>query len=1621
MLRFPSLSQRSSWASTWTTSLLLFGSLFTSIQAASPGVYITGTDAKGVTRQLLDSRFPALYTGDFGDCMGGQSLINVTAFDAAYYADNMTVLFHIAGMTNLASETVMLNIEVDAYGENRYDLTFNPCGTNMQGLCPMNASIPILAEAIIPVSQADVSGIPNIALVIPDFEGSATLRIFSNSTQTQIACFQAVMRNGASFSHPGPVGGVLGGFTALTALASFATAIYGVSLPHIRIHHGHSLPVLVVFEVFHSIFFTGALSVNWPSVCAAFWSNFAWSAGMIPVSSIVNTADDFVGVTGNSSQVGGAGSSVINNNGGLLQQIYGRSISLTQVIDRDSDSWRRGHEMLKRLSKRAASSNNQTKQYDWNGGPVAKGLPIPGNWTHFGGELSEVGIPVADAFLVGLLWFLILLAIIIGLVVLFKLSLEGLDAMKMIKNDGLAFFRSHWLGFIGVIVLRSMMIGFFAIMTLALYQLSLGGNSGITAVAVVIFLIFLLTVLGVSFYACYSRLRLGRYQSSPDRIHFQGKKVMKFLPWVGTVRESQLAEKDKSKSFAGSVSFFRIDHVNHDSNTQNVHEDMGFLKRFGWLTSHYRKSRWWYFAPWVIYQVIRACFIGGARGNPNTQVYGNLVVEILAMIMIFAIRPFEGNRNMALAVYMLSISKVLTAGLCIAFLPQFNVARIPTTVIGVVIIVIQGLLVVAMIILMVLGFISSYLSVSRNRPVVKPKFMEPLRVKYLEHAERKATDQPREREPEAQEPEGPKEPYFSVNTIHRAPKIEDEDEDNRIEPVPVPLPEDPTQNRQSRISMAPSARSSHSNFGNVPFGARVYRASWTSRDFNLHQQDFERMDGSATPSKRYSHVANRSISNPIPGTTTSRNILTSRKYGVSTVWLVATLGAKSNSKRLNRKAILEVDVRKACQTIIEPHAPLALRLQSNLLYGVSRVYSQQCGYVLADAQVAQNHIRNLLNSTRDDKLIQDAGANRNQLILQDDPAFALDQALPALNLGFLAFDIPGNDTQHSILSISPHTQLNSTPSPHGSALRLNIPSSSIIGGAVGTNTYQLPIHDAYKRDSNISCPRKNVVDGLFEDEEQILFDDSTFEFDAEGNFHEILAPERDFRQGTFTGDDVLLPRREQQEKITNFHSPGDQVDINVPVDYDEIELLPDAEPFMTGALQALDGPYDPSFVRDSSESAEAPAKRRRPRKIPKCPALDKECQVTKRMLMEWQEGYDENMTKAKEVKSNNQRRAHAKRNAFEFVFGNGINGVGRGYGSEKFDSPLNMFSGEKLMENILGRSLNATGKHARDGEDDEEPEDGEARRVRKRQDRDEEQVGRGTGYDDDEVMMSMGMDDTEVGRGEASALQDYASSTMPWNVSASVNSHTRGHSSSIAGRGVASSQPGSQHGNRLPSASPLIGRGTALSADLITYGRDEEEDRAVLAEDDDAILRRDIIYNPFPLLSSDLSGGSKRDTSAPGGLMKDFDVFSPAAAVDTQTAASSQWIKLALDREAGNFLDYVWNSIQEKAQAALHDDDNDLYGAGADTGVSGGHKYKRSPKSCISFEELFTPEDHSHVVAAQAFYHVLTLATKNVVWVEQDAPKGDGMEPLPFGEIKIGVLSPPASSPPASSSPGSIS
>lgn len=704
----------------------------------------------------------------------------------------------------------------------------------------MNSSVPISADGIIPVDQSDVSGIPAIALTIPDFEGQAILRIFGNSTETEIGCYSALVTNGATFSHPSSVGTVLGIFTLVAIVASLATAVYGDHIPTMRTHYAHSLSVFVVFAVFHHIYFTGALSMNWPSVLAAFWSNFAWSAGMIYSEPMQNSINQLIGSNkGNISIVGAASSGASANDldgGYSISQIYKRaSLDLSRRYLESLDhqwSMLRTRELESHIAKRSAS--NSSSASPWYGNPVKPGLPIPGNFSGFAGTLSAEGIPASNAFMTGFLWLLILMAVITASMVAFKWMLEGLGKANFVKTERLAHFRDHCLLYTAQAALRTMFIAFFMMMFLTLFEFTYKGSAGVTAVAALVFVVFLVGMLGIAGYACVYRLRLGHYETQPDRVHFEKTKAIGPIPWYGLKLESHRSEKSEPIVSAGSVPWWRIRYINEDPRRVGVHQDEDYTTRFGWLAARFRRTRWWFFAVWLVYEFVRACFYGGAAGHPLTQVFGLLVVEIIALVVIVLMRPFEGARLNALMVYLLGFSKVATVALSAAFDARFNLQRITTTAIGIVIIVIQGVLAIALMVAIVIGAISSYMSLTRNHENFKPRELENIRQHYFAHLEKTAPDVPPPPPPPPPPPVEPKGPYFNVTSVRREPKIEDEDEDyirsthdplSSYVSVARPVP--------ARASRANSMRSQlDSPYTSVPFGARVHRASWSSRDFN---------------------------------------------------------------------------------------------------------------------------------------------------------------------------------------------------------------------------------------------------------------------------------------------------------------------------------------------------------------------------------------------------------------------------------------------------------------------------------------------------------------------------------------------------------------------------------------------------------------------------------------------------------------------------------------------------------------------------------------------------------------------------------------------------------------------
>jgi Transient receptor potential (TRP) ion channel/ML-like domain len=696
-----------------------------------------------------------------------------------------------------------------------------------------------------------------IAFNIPDFEGQAILRIFSSSTQSEIACYAAAVTNGATVNQQASVGTILGLFSLLALVLSISTAVYGSDVSEMRTHYAHSLSMLVVFAVFHHIYFTGALSMNWPSILVAFWANYAWTAGMISVPSMQNAISQFTGDSGSTLILGAAtngGDASGVADGYRIGDIYQRQTITAHLLSRLAQpKW---IDSFGSIASRNLPS--YFTGYKWYGPEASAGLPLPGNYSGFAGTLSEEMIPASNAFLTGLIWLLVLLGIVATSIGLFKLVLELLSRTKLLKQDRLVFFRANWKRYIAFALLRGCFISFFMMIFLTVFQFTYGGHTGVIAIAALTFVLILAGMLGVASYAMYIRLRPGTWRFESERIMLQRTTVLRFIPWYSPRLESKIAESEKI--YAATLAFKKLT-WDAPENEVPIHEDTAYILQYGWLVSRFRRSRWWFFALWLIYESVRAFVFAGASGHPLVQVFFLLIIEFVAFIFMIRLRPFEGQRLNMLMVYLLGFSKVLTVALSAAFYVNFNIGRIAATVVGAIIIAIQVLLTIALLVCIILSGISTYFSVTRNRASIKPKRWMDYRARYLAHIDQTATDQPvaRSESRSSITDLGPIKPSFLVGSVRRVPKIEDHDEDFQKEisfdprsPVSqsnsyllhastrslLRTPDGKWMAHKASVAHSLSSNMSHSS---LPYAAALHRGNWTTPQFAAYQAERDSM------------------------------------------------------------------------------------------------------------------------------------------------------------------------------------------------------------------------------------------------------------------------------------------------------------------------------------------------------------------------------------------------------------------------------------------------------------------------------------------------------------------------------------------------------------------------------------------------------------------------------------------------------------------------------------------------------------------------------------------------------------------------------------------------------------
>ncbi|KAF9765921.1 hypothetical protein IL306_001723 [Fusarium sp. DS 682] len=670
----------------------------------------------------------------------------------------------------------------------------------------------------------------------------------------------------------------------------------------------------------------------------------------------------------------------------------------------------------------------------------------------------------------------------------------------------------------------------------------------------------------------------------------------------------------------------------------------------------------------------------------------------------------------------------------------------------------------------------------------------------------------------------------------------------------------------------------------------------------------------------------------------SHEILSNTQHGVATIWLVATVG-KSNQKRLTRKAIQRVNVPKACETIIDPGAPLALRLQGNLLYGVSRVYAQQCHYMLSDAEKTQSDMMTFFRAMNTSETDPNAGkAKRHQITLQDDPAFDPLSTIPKLDLLACVDDLVLLSTkfssQGSVSQMTPMTRGSSSSGRGNSLLNFDIPQSSHSG-----RSYRLPTD--LDHDSPFANPfhtQDQVEDLNPFGVDMANMPGLDLNFDPDGNLIEFgdLEPQLPPLPGTVEFEEhfQIQAANAASHGADKGHVGGDNVIIMGE------DALPDAEPFPKRPVaRKPTSSAEPTSESAPTEEANAPLRRRRPRRRQ---MIDGKNHVAAAEIRNWSMNYLDNMTANYKARPATTA-AQARHNARAFLFDNGLAGIGK--------APLGAV--HPLAEHFSGMALLAQ-LQGKNPENDTEPaprgrrrvsaeafgdEQDEERNVRQKVDNVDE-LGRGLVEEMGGVMFG---DDIapEMGMEAVKGLEDrHSSSLAPWS-----RPHSAAPGSSIRGHGSAQ--------KRFPAPSPLHGRGSAIRP----IERWSDQPGLPHGSDDFAMLHSQDSSIGDEGFMGDLTFGNGDDTQGSGAV---------------------------LDASALDFLGYATSHAESKGYTRSRD---------------------QTGRRWVDFntltEELNDPAN-AKKFASEAFMHVLILATKNAIAVEQDGIT----DKEPFGTIRIGLTLP---------------
>ncbi|WEW57628.1 Putative flavin carrier protein 3 [Emydomyces testavorans] len=556
------------------------------------------------------------------------SNFTATLFNVLFTPHNNSLAVDLVGVSSI-SGNVTAQLELIAYGFTAIKETLNPCKLNLGGLCPMTKGpINIKTNFVNNLSPDIVNKVPGVAYGVPDLDLKVRIYINSTAESRSIACVEAALSNGKTVYHRS-VAWVVAVIAGLGLVASAVTSGLGHSNTAAHV----AANALSLFGFFQAQAMIGMSSVKLPPIVQSWTQNFQWSMGIIRVGFIQRLATWYQRATG------GEPSKVLQSLSTTSVQVQKRSVEvLHQLVARAAN------ELARRTNRDDGVSENSSTT-------TVRGIERVG----FRARIERTNI-----FMTGLIFFVLFVALVMGLVAAFKGVCELLAKSGRMKSDKFQDFRNGWRIVMRGILFRLTLIGFPQMSILCLWELT-HKDSPAEVVLAVFMILSMIASLG---WAAWKVIRLAK------------KSVLM-----------------------------------HKNPAYILYSDPAALNKWGFLYIQYRATAYYCVVPVLIYIFVKAMFIAFTQSAPTVQAFALFTIELAVLIGASALRPWMDKKT---NIFNISIAAAnfFNMILLLFFTEIFRQPGLVTGVMGVIFFIANAAF--ALILLVLVLIASIYAMVSKN-------------------------------------------------------------------------------------------------------------------------------------------------------------------------------------------------------------------------------------------------------------------------------------------------------------------------------------------------------------------------------------------------------------------------------------------------------------------------------------------------------------------------------------------------------------------------------------------------------------------------------------------------------------------------------------------------------------------------------------------------------------------------------------------------------------------------------------------------------------------------------------------------------------------------------------------